>query len=153
VRIPDAIQTGNGTRLGFRAWSDNNTESDRIVTLGNNLTLSADYVKQYNLEAVSPYGALAGSGWYFEGSTANVSLQPTAVPYEEWLGLIGVRHVFDHLTGSCQTSQPNCSVSMNSPKTVIAVWRDDYTIPILIALTIGALAFANRQHSRRKRRR
>ena len=153
MRIPDAIQTGNGTRLGFRAWSDNNTESDRIVTLGNNLTLSADYVKQYNLEAVSPYGALAGSGWYFEGSTANVSLQPTAVPYEEWLGLIGVRHVFDHLTGSCQTSQPNCSVSMNSPKTVIAVWRDDYTIPILIALAIGAVAFANRQHSRRKRRR
>ena len=153
VRIPDVIPTGNGTRLGFRAWSDNNTESDRIVTLGNNLTLNADYEKQYNLETASPYGSLAGSGWYSEGSNENVSLQPTAVPYEGWLGLIGVRHVFDHLTGSCQTSQPSCSVSMNSPKTVIAVWRNDYTIPILVALAIGALAFANLQHSRRKRRR
>ena len=154
VKIPDGIPTGNGTRMGFRGWSDNNTNSDRTITLGNNLTLSVDYEKQYKLETVSPYGSLAGSGWYFEGSTANVSLQPTAIPYDEWPGLLGVRHVFDHLTGSCETSEPTCSVRMDGPKSVIAVWRDDYLLLILIALvTIGALVFVKKRRSRRSRTR
>ena len=128
--------------MGFRSWSDNNTESDRIVTLGNNLTLSVDYMKQFRLQTISPDGSVAGSGWYFEDSTANVSVQPTAVPFDGWLGFLGARHVFDHLVGACETSQPTCSVRMDNPKLVIAVWRDDYTISILVALVIiGLLAF------------
>jgi hypothetical protein len=154
VRVPDGIPTGNGTRMGFRGWSDNDTESDRTITLGNNLTIGVDYGKQYKLETVSPYGSSEGSGWYAEGSTANVSLQPTAIPHDGWLGLLGVRHVFDHLTGSCETSDPNCSVRMDGPKSVIAVWRDDYLLPILIALvTIGVLVFVKQRRSDRRRRR
>ena len=159
VSVPDAIPYGNGTRMGFRSWSDNNTESNRIVTLGNNLTLSVDYGKQFNLQTISPYGSMTGSGWYFEDSTANVSVQPTAVPFDGWLGFLGARHVFDHLAEACETSQPTCSVNMDSPKTIIAVWRDDYTISILIAFAIvGLLVFVKlalrprRQHNRRSRK-
>ena len=157
VRVPDVIPEGNGTRIGFRSWSDNNTESDRIVTLGNNLTLSVDYGKQFRLQTFSPYGSEAGSGWYFENSTANVSVQPTVIPLDGWLGLLGARHVFDHLVEACETSQPRCSVRIVSPKTVIAVWRDDYTIPILIVFAGGgSVAFVNltlRRGKRGRRRR
>jgi len=154
VRVPDTIPVGNGTRIGFRSWSDNNTESDRIVTLGNNLTLSVDYGKQYRLQTLSPYASEAGSGWYFEGSTANVSVQPTAIPFDGWLGLLGARHVFDHLAEACETSQPACSVRMVGPKTVIAVWRDDFTIPILIAFAGFALvAFTKLRLQRRGKHR
>lgn len=142
VRVPDAIPYGNDTRMWFRSWSDNNTESDRIVTLGNNLTLTVDYRKQFRLQTVSPYGSVTGSGWYFEDSTANVSVQPTAAQFDGWLGLLGARHVFDHLIEACETSQPTCSVRMDGPKTVIAVWRDDYTISILITLAmVGLVVF------------
>jgi hypothetical protein len=158
IRVPDTIPDGNGTRIGFRSWSDNNTETDRIVTLGNNLTLSVDYGKQFRLQEISPYGSMAGSGWYFEDSTANVSIKPTAVLFDGWLGLLGVRHVFDHLAEACETSQPSCSIRMDDSKTVIAVWRDDYTIPILVALVaIGLIPIVKlalhprRKHGRRIR--
>jgi len=160
VRVADTVPYWNGTRMGFRSWSDNNTESDRIVMLGNNLTLSVDYVKQFRLQTSSPYGSVAGSGWYSEDSTANVSVQPTAAPFDGWLGFLGARHVFDHLAGACETSQPTCSVRMDDPKLVIAVWRDDYTISVLVALVIvGLLVFVKlalrprRQHIRRSRKR
>ena len=155
VRVPEAFPVGNGTRIGFRGWSDNNTESDRIVTLGNNLTLNVDYGKQFRFETISPYGSLTGSGWYFEDSTVNVSLQPTVVPYEGWLSLLGTRRVFDHFAEACQTTQPICFVRMDGPKTVIAVWRVDYMIPILVALAaIGLITFLKlTQYSRTKRRR
>ena len=140
VIVPDAIPESNGTRIGFRSWSDNTTENDRVVTLGNNLTLSINYGKQYSLQTLSPYGSLTGSGWYFADSTANVSMQSTVVPFEGWLGLLGVRHVFDHFVEACETSQPSCSVNMVGPEIVVAIWRDDYTISVLIALVAVGLA-------------
>ncbi|HUO41663.1 MAG TPA: DNRLRE domain-containing protein [Methylomirabilota bacterium] len=142
VSVPVAIQESNGTRIGFRSWSDNTAENERIVTLGNNLTLSVDYGKQFRLQAISPYGSVEGSGWYFEDSNANVSVEPTVVPFDGWLGTLGARHVFDHFTEACETSQPNCSVHMAGPETVTAVWRDDYTIPILtIFVAVGLVTF------------
>jgi hypothetical protein len=153
VRVPDVIPYGNSTRMWFRSWSDNSTENDRIVTLGNNLTLSISYGKQFRLQTISPYGSVTGSGWYFEDTSANVSVQPTAVFFDGWLGFIGARHVFDHLANACERSQPTCSVRMDGPKTVIAVWRDDYTIPVLIALAIVALIGFVTLRTRRKRER
>ena len=157
VRVPDVIQDGNGTRIGFRTWSDNTTENDRIVTLGNNLTLSVDYGRQFELQTVSPYGSVEGSGWYFEDSNANVAVQSTVVPFDGWLGFLGARHVFDHFTEACETPQPTCLVHMDGPKTVTAVWRDDYTISILIVfIAVGLVAFLKltlRKRGKRRRRR
>ena len=157
VTVPEAIPYANGTRMGFKGWSDNNTESDRVVMLGNNLTLSVDYEKQFRLQTISPYGSVTGSGWYFEDSTAIVSVQPTAVPFDGLLGVLGARHIFDHLAEGCETSEPTCSVHMDGPKTVIAVWGNDYTMSILIALAIvGLVVFVKlmlRPRPRGKRRR
>lgn len=158
VSVPDAIPVWNGTRMGFRSWSDNNTETDRTVTLGNNLTLSVDYGKQYKLQTISPFDSMTGSGWYFEGSTANVSVQPTTILFDGWLGILGARHILDHLTGACETPQPTCSVHMDDPKIVIALWRDDYSLSILVALAIvGLLVFVKlalrRPHGLRSRKR
>jgi len=157
VRVPEAIQESNGTRIGFRSWSDNTTENDRIVTLGNNLTLSVDYGRQFRLQAVSPYGWIEGSDWYFEDSNANVSIHPTVVAFDGWLGILGARHVFDHFTEACETSQSTCSVHMDGPKTVTAVWRDDYTTSILIVfVVVGLVAFVKlmfRRHGKKRRRR
>jgi len=155
VRVPDALLSGNGIRMGFRGWSDNNTQNDRIITLGNNLTLRVSYQKEFMLQTSSPYGSMTGSGWYFKDSTVNVSVQPTVVPFSGWLGLLGARHVFDHFAEACETSEPTCSVRMDNAKVVIAIWRDDYTVPVLLALVIiGFATFAELilRPSRKRRR-
>jgi hypothetical protein len=140
ISVPEIIPQANGTRASFVGWSDHVTQADRLVTVGNNITLRADYRTQYRLDVSSPYGSTRGSGWYFEKSSANLSIYPTAVPAEGWAGWLGVRHVFDHWAGACITSQPTCAVVMDGPNVTTAVWRDDYviTFSLLILLIVGS---------------
>lgn len=158
IAVPETFPKGEGAREQFVGWSDNVTEATRLITLGNNLTLSANYQTQYRLDVNSPYGSTSGAGWYFMSVTANASIHSTLVLAEGLLGLLGVRHVFDHWVGDCTGSQPICTVMMNGPKNVLAVWRDDYTITgiemvSLIAITAYLFVFRKRKRRRATRRR
>jgi hypothetical protein len=69
-------------------------------------------------------------------------------------GILGVRRVFDHWSGDCTGTQPECSIIMDGPKKLAAVWRDDYTVTILgLAVLIVAAAtlvlLRKRAHLRR----
>jgi hypothetical protein len=152
ISVPEVIPKGDGVRERFVGWSDNVTEASRTITLGNNLTLALDYETQYRLDVASSYSSTSGSGWYFANAVANASISRNAVPAEGFLGLLGVRHVFDHWTGDCAGSQADCTVTMNGPKTAIAVWREDYTITgIMIGslLIVAAVALVMRKRKRR----
>lgn len=155
LTVPEVIPKGEGVRESFVGWGDNITEATRTITLGNNLTLSVNYRTQYRLDVSSRYASTDGSGWYFENTLANISINPTAVLAESFLGVLGVRHVFDRWTGDCSGSQPTCTVPMNDPKNVIALWRDDYTITgvaIVSLLTVVTLVvFRKRKQNAAKR--
>ena len=69
-----------------------------------------------------------------------MAVYPTIVPANDFLGLIGVRHVFDHWSGDCSLAKADCILLMNGPKRVIAVWRDDYTITIVVAVSLISVA-------------
>ncbi len=43
ISVPETIPISNGTRAGFVDWSDQGNSSTRLVTVGNNLTLRANY--------------------------------------------------------------------------------------------------------------
>jgi hypothetical protein len=152
ISVPGTIPKGEGIRDAFVSWSDDLNESTRVITLGNNLTLSANYETQYRLEAGSDHATINGSGWYYENSVARLVVYPTAVPAEGLPGLIGVRHVFDHWSGDCLSTHPECVLVMNSPKKVFAVWKDDYTITVLASAILIAIAsvatLVRRKHSR-----
>jgi hypothetical protein len=154
ITVANTIPVQNGVRELFVGWSDNVSSAAREVNIGNNMTLHANYEKQYRLDVTSPYATTSGSGWYFANENANVSVQPTWVSAEGLLGLLGVRYVFDHWTGACTTSQPNCTLPMNAPKETNAVWSEDYTIPIavsaIVAIAAGIL-WLRRNKSRRAR--
>ena len=139
VTIPTIIPGQNGVREMFVGWSDNESSASREINIGNNMTLHANYEEQYRLDVNSPYGTASGSGWYFKDEPANASVQPTSVFSEGILGLLGGRHVFDHWTGACTSSQSDCTLLMNGPKETTAVWREDYTVPI-VASAIAAIA-------------
>jgi hypothetical protein len=152
VIVPDSIPVQNGVRESFVGWSDNASAAKREINIGNNMTLHANYAKQYRLDVNSLYATVNGSGWYFANETAKVSVQPTWVFTEGLVGLFGARQVFDHWTGACTTSQPNCTLPMDGPKDTTAIWRQDYTIPIAIAAFVAmAAAVLLMQRNRRAR--
>jgi hypothetical protein len=137
---PNIIPGQNGVRESFVGWSDNVSSATREINIGNNMTLHANYETQYRLDVNSPFATTNGGGWYFENETANVSVEPTWVFSQGLLGLLGVRHVFDHWTGACTTSQAECTLAMNGPKETTAVWREDYTVPIAVSAIVVIVA-------------
>ncbi len=140
ISVPEIIPKGEGVRSSFVEWSDNVTQASRVIALGNNLTLNVNYETQYNLDASSPYATINGSGWYDENAIAHIAVYPTTVAANGILGLIGIRHVFNHWSGDCSLAQADCTMIINGPKRVIAVWRDDYTITIVA--TVGLISAA-----------
>jgi hypothetical protein len=156
IAAPDIIPGESGVRELFVGWSDNVSSAAREINIGNNVTLQANYMKQYRLDVSSPYATANGAGWYFANEIANVSVEPAWVFSGGLLGLLGVRQVFDHWTGACTTSQPECALAMNGPRETSAVWRQDYTAPIgvsaIVVVVIAFLWLRRRNKSTRRAR-
>jgi hypothetical protein len=137
ISVPETIPMSNGTRAGFVDWSDQSNSSTRLVSVGNNLTLKANYQLQHELEVYTPFGTATGGGWYFGNTDATISVTPTSVPLDGFMGWLGGRHVFDHWSGACNTTAAQCDVLMDSPKSAIAVWRVDWTLTIIVAIILA----------------
>ena len=154
ITVPETIPKGEGARVAFVGWSDNISEPRRVITIGNNMTLQANYEMQYYLDVNSSYGSANGSGWYPQNQEALTSVSPTTVMAEGLSGILGVRRVFDHWSGDCTGTQPECSIIMEGPKKLGAVWRDDYTVTMLglVVLIVAAATLVllrKRAHLRR----
>jgi len=151
LTVPSELPVGVDEKEAFTGWGDNLTTTSREINLGNDLTLNANYQKQYRLTVNSPFGSTNGSGWYFVGQVAHAEVQPASVFTEGVLGLLGVRDVFDHWTGSCTSSQPECQLTINGPGQATAVWREDYTIPLVIGIILVAVIAVALTRKRRRR--
>jgi len=100
------------------------------------------YTAQYWLETNNGgHGTVSpASGWYDSGSSVQISI-------DESVGFIPVRYVFDRWDGSGVSSPTSHSttVDMSAPRTVTAVWKEDYLYTIAAAgggiVIIAAVAF------------
>jgi len=140
VTLPDTIPISIGTRAQFVNWNDGVNSSSRMLPIGNNITLEARYGIQHELSVSSPYGTVAGAGWYFENTEGTLTLGSTAVPVEGAEGWLGVRDVFDHWTGACTGSSSQCNVTMSGPESAEAVWRVDWSQTIIAASVLVIIA-------------
>ena len=133
------IPGGSDTQYVFKTWL-----VDGTAKLGNPVTIvmdaphtvTAEYKTQYKLTVNSQYGTTGGSGWYDAGSTAGFSVT-SSVPESGMMGSLGVKYVFKSWTGDSSATTPEATILMDSPKTVAAVWTEDYTQFYTI---IGAIA-------------
>jgi len=100
-------------------------------------TVTFDYTPQYRLTLESPHGMVEGSGWYDEEDAAKFSVSPETVPAEGVLGVLGVKYVFQGWSRDLKTGMASGQITMDSPKTGIAVWETDYLTLVLI---LGACA-------------
>jgi len=108
------------------------------------VTLEGRYVTEYFLNVTSPVGETRGSGWYASGSAASFSIDSTSAPAGGSLGLLGLKRSFNQWVGSNDflgvTVEPQGSVVMRQPTTIVAVWEDDYRslVTNLVALLVVA---------------
>lgn len=119
------------TRHIFTGWSGDYTGTSPMGSLIMSApkTITANWRNEYLLTLNSEYGTPAGAGWYDEGESVTVSVEPAQ-------GFL-VRQIFDGWTGDLAGTASSASVSMDSPKTITAAWHTDYVqLFILIAVIL-----------------
>ena len=144
VKAPAELVEGD-VKYVFKRWSNGDETNEITIIPEKDESYKAEYITQYRLIVKSEHGQPKGSGWYNSGTTATFSIQPEA-PLEGFLGFIGVKYVFDHWSGDSNATTPEATILMNSPKTIEAIWKINYTplyilVPILTILII-AIVFA-----------
>jgi hypothetical protein len=137
--VPSSVSGGEGTRYVFQHWT-----IDSVPASGNPVQVTMDgphtvvglYKTQYLLTVTSDYGTVQGQGWYDAGSSATFSVTSQVdTSY-------GVKQVFERWSGDSVSTSSTATITMDSPRTVTAVWKTDSAILYAtIALGIGG-AFA-----------
>jgi hypothetical protein len=135
--VPPTVSAVEGTQYVFQGWT-----IDAVPASGNTISVTMDkphsvvaqYKTQHLLTVSSDYGTTQGAGWYDAGSTATFSVTPRVdTSY-------GVSQVFDRWTGVLESTQPTGTIKMDSPSTVVAVWRTDSTVLYAtIGVAVGAV--------------
>jgi len=139
---PTTVLSGADTKYVFERWDGASTSSSDSVTLTMNSakSITATWKTQYYLNVESEHGTPTGEGWHDSGTQAQISV-------EESVGFIPVRYVFERWSGAgvANPTSRSTTVSMSGPRTVTAVWREDYTYTIAAGVgalvIIGAVAF------------
>ncbi len=119
-------KTFDKIRYVFKEWDDRDLNLDRSFISDKNMVYVANYKLQYKLEAATEHGTTGGEGWYDAGARASLSVDQE-VPVDGSLGSLGVKYVFESWVGDINSSSHRTTILMNSPKTVEASWRTDYS--------------------------
>jgi hypothetical protein len=158
----EVIYTTPGTRLVFDGWQLNRERREtEVVTIVASapMTITAGYRTEYYLNVTSSIASTNGSGWYTKDALASFSVEPTAVPAEGLLGILGLKHSFVEWIGQGGSidfpSEPEGTVIMKQPTALLAVWQDDwtaFTISVgLLLLLLAVVGVAVTVRARRRR--
>jgi uncharacterized membrane protein len=142
----EMIKDSNSERRVFRAWNIDGSEvtgSTISLTMNKPYNTRAVYENEYYIEVKSELGRPQGSGWYREGSTATISVDPEVSISGFW-GSLGAKHVFDRWVGVRDGDQFSSTtlITINEPMTVDAMWQADYSMAYITLAIILAIILA-----------
>jgi len=131
------------SRALFEGWYKDGkllSNNPSIVLLVNEpVKLEARWRVQHYVRVITDRGSAEGEGWYDDGSYATVKLTATEVDaglvtyhFEKWEGLEA---------GDVIVERGTVKVLVNKPRSLVAVWREDYTRAyLLLGLLLAAVA-------------
>jgi len=121
----------NQRRMVFTSWSgDFNSESASLTfTVDSPHSLNATWTLQYYLSIASSFGEPQGEGWYDSGSSAAFSV---VSPVDHGNR---TRRIFSEWSGDYAGNELSGSISMDSPKRLLADWKTEYQL----SFTAGGL--------------
>lgn len=141
------ISVDDGIKAVFTGWTGDHSGSSQQATLtvSKPLTIEAGFRKQYLLNVESEFSETSGSGWYDEGTKINFSIQDTKISVNPLIS-----KVFRGWFGDSLSPSQSDEITIDSPKTIIAVWADDYTNlylvgGIIVIITVVAVTMVIRR--------
>jgi len=142
ISVAQDVQISEDNRLCFVKWEDGSMKAVRVASLSSDATIQASYAEQYSLKVISEFSETTGSGWYDAGTRASFSVKDARVPVNPFVG-----KVFKGWTGDTTELSQSTTITMDRPKTVVAVWSDDFTglylvggmIALAVAISVGVL--------------
>ncbi|RLE82479.1 MAG: hypothetical protein DRJ52_02140 [Thermoprotei archaeon] len=135
VEVVPLIPLGKGARIVFVKWSTGQKTPKITVAVEKKTVLVAEYKKQYFVKVESQYGSPTGEGWYDEGSTIQISVQPTVdISFLQ-------QAVFVKWGGDIDSTSPTTTLVVDSPKHIVAEWRIEYkTTTIILIAAVAVIA-------------
>ena len=133
------ISVTNDIRYAFLLWEPLGLRDPiYMIIVDNPMELKAKWVKQYRVEASSPYGnVVLSSEWVTENETVKIELTSTSIP----TGFL-TQKVFSHWVDQYSNIYHGNPIEVKVTKILkfTAIWRDDYT-QIFVALAVVLLIF------------
>jgi len=144
-----------GVRLVFDRWSDGVRSNPRVISLFQDVRLTAVYQTQYLLTVDSEHGEPTGGGWYDQNSSAWFAVLPEV--RTRIFGVLEAKYVFDRWEGDWLGHTPVAAIQMSGPKRVYAFWRKEPLFPlwasvrlISFSMVLASLFFFIRGARRRR---
>lgn len=139
-----SVEISQGEREVFDGWSisgSSTKDSTTTVILNSALDAKAQYHTEYYLQIKSEHGNPSGTGWYRTGYTAPIEVEKE-LPLEGLMGSLSGKRIFNGWSGGASSGNNIADVVVDSPKTVTARWREDYSTPYLILTIIIIIIIA-----------
>jgi len=143
--VTQAYCTWGCSRASFEGWYKDgkllsNNPSIVILPVNEPVKLEARWRVQHYVKVITDRGSAEGEGWYDDGSYATVKLAATDVDaglvtyhFERWEGLE---------TSDVVAERGTVMVLVNKPRSLVAVWREDYTrVYLLLGLLLAIIVF------------
>lgn len=121
ISIENGTSQVDGVRFGFNKWSDGVEKNPRTISLDSNVTLSAEYSREFLLTVDSLNPDVDVSGWYDEGEEVKL---PIVIDHEDG----DIKYILESWSGDISVSENSTFVFMDGPKTVHANWRKLYKV-------------------------
>ena len=131
ITAPKSFEDASG-KYNFVAWSDGIMDDPRTTNIYVDTNLTAIYSAQYYLDITTAHGTSIGNGWYPEGANVSVSVSPTTIS-----SIISDTN-FAGWSGDIQSDSITTIVQMDGPKSIVAVWHDNYLKAIIMAALAGS---------------
>ena len=119
--INNIINIANGTRLVFVGWSTGVNSSSTSIVMNEPRNISANWNTQYFVNVTAQQVNTTGTGWYNQGSTANISLKKKYVQTDSESRLA-------FLIWSNGNSNASIQILVNSPVTLHAQFAQQYLV-------------------------
>jgi hypothetical protein len=148
----DLIIEDNKIRKIFTGWNSGNAKTmdfaaadldpegkpigkqNLVVFVDKPLNITANWKTQYYLDIQTTEGKVSGSGWYDVGKLARIEARTPSIEQSLWSAT-----VFDKWVGDFESTSLKDQMIMNSPKTVIAEWKEDKSPGIINSLILAGL--------------
>jgi len=133
--------TGNAKTMDFRDAAELDPEgkplgSQNLVLYADRpVNITANWKTQYYLDLQTTDGKVAGGGWYDVGKIARFEVRTPTAQQDMWKSF-----VFDKWSGDFESTSTKEKVIMNSPKTIIAEWKEDNSPAIINSVIFAGLA-------------